>query len=80
MNALGKLLVLLIFAGFGLTVYAGSMVGWGISGPMDKKTMSQIKQNCPDYYKNRNGDCLRTTFRSYYLMRGVRGGSFGSGK
>jgi len=80
MSALSKILVLLVFGAFGLTVYAGSTIGWGVGGPMDKQTMSEIKERCPDYYQNRNGDCLRTTFRSYYLMRGTRGGSFGVGK
>ncbi|MEM7372511.1 MAG: hypothetical protein AAF587_28080 [Bacteroidota bacterium] len=80
MNGLSKILVILVFAGMGLTAYAGSTLGWGVSGLTDKKTMEQIKENCPEYYQNRNGDCLRTTFRSYYLIHGVRGGGFGGGK
>ena len=80
MNGLTKLLAILMFAGIGATAYAGSTMGWGVSGLTNDKTMAQIKKNCPDYYQNRNGDCLRSTFRSYYLIRGSRGGSFGSGK
>ena len=80
MSGLGKILVVLIFAGVGLTAYAGSTMGWGVSGLTDKKTMEEIQKNCPEYYQNRNGDCLRTTFRSYFLIYGVRGGGFGGGK
>jgi hypothetical protein len=80
MSALSKLLVVLMFGGLGLTAYAGSVLGWGLSGLSNRSTMNQIKQNCPNYYRSPNGDCLRTTFRSYYLMRSVRGGGFGGGK
>lgn len=80
MSGLSKVLVVLIFAGIGLTAYAGSTTGWGVSGLTDKKTMAQIKENCPEYYQNRNGDCLRSTFRSYFLINSTRGGGFGGGK
>ncbi|MEM7658950.1 MAG: hypothetical protein AAF399_22695 [Bacteroidota bacterium] len=80
MGALARVLVLLMFAGLGVTAYAGSVVGWGIGGLRNQQTMTQIKKNCPEYYQNRNGDCLRTTFRSYYLLYGMRGGGFGGGK
>ncbi|MEO1449521.1 MAG: hypothetical protein AAFV07_08310 [Bacteroidota bacterium] len=80
MGTLAKALIILSFVGLGMTAYAGSTMGWGVSNVMSHKTMNEIKQNCPDYYTNRNGDCLRTTFRSYYLMTGLRGGGFGSGK
>ncbi|MEZ4827230.1 MAG: hypothetical protein R3C61_13275 [Bacteroidia bacterium] len=80
MNSLTKILIVLICAGFGLATYAASSVGWGVGSIIDKQTMKEIRENCPDYYKNQNGDCLSTTFRSYYLMSGTRGGSFGSGK
>ena len=80
MSTLSKLLVVLMFGGMGVTAYAGSVMGWGINGISNHQTMSEIREKCPDYYRNPNGDCLRTTFRSYYLMRGVRGGGFGSGK
>lgn len=80
MSSLTKILIILIFGGFGLATYAASSIGWGVSTLKDKQTMKEIRDNCPDYYKNRNGDCLSTTFRSYYLMSGTRGGSFGSGK
>lgn len=80
MGALTKILTILIFGGIGATAYAGSSIGWGVSGLQNQKTMSEIRENCPDYYKNRDGRCLSTTFRSYYLLRGTRGGGFGSGK
>lgn len=80
MGALSKLLVVMMFGGLGLTAYAGSVIGWGINGLANRRTMNQIQQRCPNYYRNPGGDCLRTTFRSYYLMRGVRGGGFGAGK
>jgi hypothetical protein len=80
MGAFSRILVLLMFGGLGLTAYAGSVAGWGIGGLTNKKTMEEIRTNCPEYYQNRNGDCLRTTFRSYYLVYGMRGGGFGGGK
>jgi hypothetical protein len=80
MTGLTKLLVILIFGGLGATAYAGAALGWGVGGLKDPRTMQEISQNCPDYYQNRNGDCLQRTYRSYFLLRGVRGGSFGSGK
>ena len=80
MNGFAKTMTLLIFLGFGISLYAGSKAGWGVSGLKDQKTMSEIEENCPDYYQNKDGDCLRSTFRSYFLIRGTRGGGFGSGK
>ncbi|MCB0836643.1 MAG: hypothetical protein KDD63_03015 [Bacteroidetes bacterium] len=80
MNAFAKILTILVFIGFGLSLYAGSKAGWGVSGLRDQATIDQIKKNCPEYYQNKNGDCLRSTFRSYFLIYGSRGGGFGSGK
>lgn len=79
MKPLNKILIIGIMASIGLTMYAGSALGWGIGGLEDKKTKEEIQQNCPNYYTSRSGDCLGTTFRSYYLMRGLRGGSFSGG-
>lgn len=80
MGGLSRLLVILMFGGLGAAAYAGSVIGWGINGLVSRSTMNQIQQRCPDYYRTPNGTCLRSTFRNYYLMRGVRGGGFGSGK
>ena len=80
MSALNKILIILLFSGMGLGAYAGSSFGWGLPGVRNQQTMAQIKQNCPNYYQTRDGRCMATTFRSYFLMRSVRGGGFGSGK
>ena len=80
MKGFAKILVILSFIGLGLTAYAGSQMGWGVHGLGDRETEEQIKKNCPNYYQNRNGECLSQTFRSYFLIRSVRGGSFGGGK
>lgn len=80
MTGLTKLLSIGIVVGFILVAYTGSVMGWGLGGLEDAKTKQAIEEQCPDYYKNRNGDCLRSTFRSYYLMSRVRGGGFGGGK
>ena len=78
-NSFTKALIVLIFLGFGLVVYAGSVRGWGISGMDNPKTRAEIEQNCPNYYRTKDGDCLQRTFRSYYLVRAMRGGGFGGG-
>ena len=80
MNGFAKILTMLVFIGFGLSLYSGAKAGWGVSGLRDQQTMSEIKKNCPEYYQNKDGECLRSTFRSYFLLRGTRGGGFGSGK
>lgn len=80
MSAFTKILIVLIFAAWGLIMFAGARSGWGISGLDNPKTREVIEKNCPDYYRTKNGDCLRRTFRSYYLIHGIRGGGFGSGK
>lgn len=80
MKIFTKILLTLIFAAFGLVVYAASYTGWGVHGLNNPETRATIEQNCPDYYRNQDGDCLRKTFRSYYLVRGLRGGGFSGGK
>ena len=80
MNGLTKILSILILGGLLLVAYQGSVMGWGLGGLDSAETRKSVEQQCPDYYRNRNGDCLRRTFRSYYLLNRVRGGGFGGGK
>lgn len=80
MNSLSKILVILVFAGLFTGVYAASVNGFGVGDLRDQETMAQVKKECPDYYQNRNGECLGRTFRSFYLVRGLRGGGPGFGK
>ncbi|RMG27359.1 MAG: hypothetical protein D6730_07330 [Bacteroidetes bacterium] len=69
-----------MFAAWGVLIFAAARSGWGVSGLDNPKTRAAIEQNCPDYYRTKSGDCLRRTFRSYYLVHGIRGGGFGGGK
>ena len=71
--------VVLTLGIFFATIVASSR-GWGIGELENRQTRAEIEKNCPGYYQNPQGDCLGRTFRSYYLLRGVRGGGFGSGK
>jgi len=71
--------ILLTLSIFGSTILASSR-GWGVGDLNNRKTRAEIEQNCPGYYQNPQGHCLGRTFRSYYLIRGIRGGGFGSGK
>lgn len=81
MRTLWKIIIFAIFLGLLIVTYNASAQGWGMKlGLKDSDTMTEIEQNCPDYYINRDGECLRRTFRSYYLIRGVQGGGPGSGK
>lgn len=80
MNGLTKILSIGIVSGLLLVAYTGSVMGWGLSGIDSSKTRQTVEEQCPGYYKNRNGDCLRSSYRSYYLMSRVRGGGFGGGK
>ena len=80
MKKYNRILVILICMAFGLSVYAASVTGFGIRNVQNESTKREISQNCPDYYTNKNGDCLGRTFRGYYMVRGLRGGGFGSGK
>lgn len=69
MKSITKILIVGCFLAFGAAVYAGSSIGWGVSALKDHKTMSQIEQDCPNYYTSRDGQCLRTSFRSIYFLR-----------
>ncbi len=82
MKQYSRILIVLCFLGIGFVAYAGASAGWGSSPFKDHSTMAEIKQNCPDGYKNREGDCLKTTFRSIWFLRGSssRSGGSGSGK
>ncbi|WNJ15951.1 hypothetical protein [Pontibacter sp. G13] len=80
MGNIQKLLIVGIFSSVVFTAYAGSTRGWGIRDIKDPTTVQEIRKQCPDYSRTRDGVCLGQTFRSYYLVRGVRGGGFGSGK
>lgn len=81
MRIIWRLIIAVIFLGLLVYTYRASAQGWGMKlGMQDSNTMSEIEKNCPDYYVNRDGECLRRTFRSYYLIRGVQGGGPGSGK
>ncbi|MEM6766591.1 MAG: hypothetical protein AAF824_24420 [Bacteroidota bacterium] len=78
MKAYFRTVVIMIFLGGGILMYVASAQGWGVKGLDDPTTRQEIQQNCPDDYRNSQGDCLKRTFRSYYLARGIRGGGFGS--
>ncbi|MEM6802507.1 MAG: hypothetical protein AAF696_13950 [Bacteroidota bacterium] len=81
MRSISKIIIFFVFIGILAFTYKASAQGWGMKlGMQDSNTMSEIEKNCPDYYVNRDGECLRRTFRSYYLIRGVQGGGPGSGK
>ncbi|MEO1806186.1 MAG: hypothetical protein AAFU33_15320 [Bacteroidota bacterium] len=80
MSVINKFWIVLTFSSIGFGAFAGTNQGWGLSNVRNNKTMAQVKRNCPDYYQSRDGRCLNTTFRSYLLLRTVRGGGFGSGK
>ncbi|MDX2283166.1 MAG: hypothetical protein NW241_03355 [Bacteroidia bacterium] len=79
MNNRGKLLTILLCGGISLAAYTASTRGWGASDLTDSQTMAELRRNCPEGYRDRNGECLRTTFRSYYLPRMVQDGGLGSG-
>ena len=80
MRSVTRILIVILFIAFVVGTFAASTSGLGVSGIQNQETMSQIKKNCPDYYQNRNGDCLRRTYRSYFLIRSTRGGGPGFGK
>ena len=74
-------ILLAIFLVLGLLSFSISKAGAGVTALKDPKIAKDIKKNCPNYYQNRNGDCLKKTFRSYYFLYLTRGsGSHGSGK
>lgn len=80
MSTLTKLIIVLIFGAWGVGMFAAARTGLGVRGLDNPQTRTVIKQNCPNYYGSPNGDCLRRTFRSYFLVRSIRGGGFGGGK
>jgi len=80
MRSFSRIIMFLLFGGFCVSILAASVSGWGIRGLDSRKTRAEIEQNCPGYYQNPRGECLGRTFRSYYLIRGIRGGGFGGGK
>ena len=81
MSQLGKIIAVACLLVVGGATYAASTIGLGMSTLKDKTTMEEIKKNCPDYYTNRNGECLRSTYRGlYFLYLSRPGGGFGSGK
>ncbi|GAB4422475.1 MAG: hypothetical protein OHK0039_38560 [Bacteroidia bacterium] len=79
MRLLTRVLILVLFGGMGLAAFAGSVAGWGIGGLASPAVRTQIEQQCPGYYRNRDGNCLGNTFRSYFLVRSLQGGGFGNG-
>ncbi len=79
MSSTGRYILMALLLGGGILTTTASFAGAGASAFKDHQTINQIKKNCPDYYHNRNGECLRTTFRSVYFLRTVSGGSGGVG-
>ncbi len=79
MATFSRILVILIFTALGAGAYFASTTGLGMAGIRNQQTITQVRNNCPDYYQTRDGDCLGRTFRSYFLVRGLRGGGFGGG-
>ncbi|MCI4669405.1 MAG: hypothetical protein MRZ79_14815 [Bacteroidia bacterium] len=75
-----KLIAVGLLCGMGLSAYAASTFGLGMQPLRNQQTMTTIQNNCPDYYQNKDGRCLGRTFRSYFLIRSISGGGFGSGK
>lgn len=75
-----RLIVAALFGAIVLGAYAVSTAGVGAGSLKDARTMADFRRDCPDYARTRSGDCMGTTFRSYYLMRNADDGSFGSGK
>lgn len=75
-----KIIAIALLSGMGLSAYAASTMGLGMRPLKNQQTMATIKKNCPDYYQNKDGACLGRTFRSYFLIRSISGGGFGSGK
>lgn len=75
MKNITKILIVACFSVFCMAVYAGSTNGWGVSPLKDHKTMAQIKKDCPDHTTNKDGECVRSSFRSIYFLRtGYAGG------
>lgn len=58
---------------FAIGTVASSRAALGVQSIKSRKTMEQVKKDCPNYYREHNGDCLRTSFRSIYFMRSVGG-------
>ncbi len=79
MSQLGKIITFGLLFMFGITLFGFSRSGVGASTFKDHKTMAELKKNCPNYYQNVNGECLRTTFRSIYFIRGFSGGGSSGG-
>lgn len=69
MKSLTKLLIIGCFLAVAAVTYASSVRGLGVSQFKSHKTMEQIKKDCPNYYKEHDGECLRTSFRSIYFLR-----------
>ena len=78
MKSLTKILIIGGFLAVAGVTYASSIMGLGVSSFKSHKTMEQIKKDCPDYYREHNGECLRTSFRSIYFLR--TGYTSGTGK
>lgn len=69
MKSLTKALIVGCFVAIAGLTYASSVGGWGVSAFKSHKTMDQIKKDCPNYYTSKDGQCLRTSFRSIYFLR-----------
>lgn len=64
-----RILIVGCLLAIGAVTYASSVGGWGVGDFKSHKTMNQIKKDCPNYYTNQDGECLRTSFRSIYFLR-----------
>lgn len=72
-----KALIAGCFLTIGGMIYAGSTYGWGVTPLKSHKTMQELKKDCPNQYVDRNGECLRSSFRSIYFLRSGYGGFTG---
>jgi len=77
---LSKGAIIGIFSLFFVGAYAMTNSGMGVGNIRNPQTVADIKKNCPDYYVERNGQCLRKTFRSIYVLHYYSGGGYGGGK
>ena len=74
-------IILAVFLVLGILSFSVSRAGAGVDKLKDPNIAASIKKECPDYYQNKNGDCLKKTFRSYYFLHRTRSsGSHGTGK
>ena len=62
-----------------MITYLASVLGWGVTNVQDHKTMKEIEKECPNFYTNKDGDCIKRSFRSQYFQKSYDAGGSGSG-